>query len=454
MGQSFSTPREGMPASTTRLRDTSNFVRQAVLGTTRRISDQFNQEPDVSRVENRSELTDLLEEPEGGPETNGGGASMRGINNNRDDESDIESVTLRVNRDASYQAGYRAAVEELRAQEEQRRADEENNARRHAGFNSEASPGRPVNPSSQASKFVRTEDVPDEDMLEIQVSLRKEDYGDHGTSDYRKNMAMATAPLKDKFGVARHKIIAQAEEGDQDKSMHVQQVIVGILQRCKEGLERSKKMDWMDICTMPKLSGNLTSHNPADWWDDSKIVLWTDWERVDIKTVRLWQWCINKRFSDGDRTASNWLKEFVYASSTDALKAAVNKKYSKLPDSQLGGITYLYLTLCEMFQMSREVEEAMFTFLDIFKKKGIARYQGENVMLAAEEILSVTKRLEAGGALRDEHVMDVLSGLSVCGNEKFRSIFKHLKTNAELDNLHVLTTITPTSTTTILAPAW
>ncbi len=49
------------------------------------------------------------------------------------------------------------------------------------------------------------------------MSLKKEDYGELGSSDYRKNRAMATALLAEKFGVARHKILTEAKEGDQSK---------------------------------------------------------------------------------------------------------------------------------------------------------------------------------------------------------------------------------------------
>jgi hypothetical protein len=45
-------------------------------------------------------------------------------------------------------------------------------------------------------------------------------------------------------------------------------------------------MDWMDICTLAKLKGDLSSENPSDWWDDSKIDLWTQWEDLDEKTVK------------------------------------------------------------------------------------------------------------------------------------------------------------------------
>ena len=43
-------------------------------------------------------------------------------------------------------------------------------------------------------------------MLTINVTLNKEDYGLLGSSDYWKNMSMATVGLPEKFGAARHTI--------------------------------------------------------------------------------------------------------------------------------------------------------------------------------------------------------------------------------------------------------
>ena len=115
-------------------------------------------------------------------------------------------------------------------------------------------------------KFVRDEAVSDEDMLDIDVTLKKENYGVPGTSDYRKNMVMATTGLAEKFGVARHKIVGGSEEdGDQPKYAHVQQVRVSILHRVKEGVQRSQAMDFMDICTIPQVTaGDFGSKHPRD----------------------------------------------------------------------------------------------------------------------------------------------------------------------------------------------
>jgi hypothetical protein len=84
---------------------------------------------------------------------------------------------------------------------------------RATGAGRRATEAPPTN-TSQFRKFVRETPVPDSDMLGVDVTLRKEDYGAPGSSDYRKNMAMATSGLSEKFGVARHKIIAGGEEGD------------------------------------------------------------------------------------------------------------------------------------------------------------------------------------------------------------------------------------------------
>ena len=76
--------------------------------------------------------------------------------------------------------------------------------------------------------------------------------------------------------------------------------------------------------------------------------------------------------------------------------------------------------------MSCEIEEAMYKFLYIFKQNDMYRYSGENVLVVSEEILGVCMHLDVVKALQEEHVMDVLSGLSICTNKQFQSMFEHL----------------------------
>ena len=106
---------------------------------------------------------------------------------------------------------------------------------------------------------------------------------------------------------------------------------------------------------------------------------------------------LNKCFLDRDCIASNWLYIFMANSSTDSLRMAVLKKYDDL--LQKGGVVYLYLTLCEMFQMSWEVEEAMHKFNELFKRTDVSKYVGGKLPIDQEQVTGVYKRLDSVKAL-------------------------------------------------------
>lgn len=127
----------------------------------------------------------------------------------------------------------------------------------------------------------------------------------------------------------------------------------------------------MDICMLVDYLGNTQSHDCLEWQWDKEINIWTDWELLSKQQDCARQFSINKYFSDEDKITSNWLKEFIYASSTYYLCSAVNKKYNKRASIQRGGVLY-HLVLCEIFPLSHEVGEIMLTFLDLFKCKGVA----------------------------------------------------------------------------------
>lgn len=86
--------------------------------------------------------------------------------------------------------------------------------------------------------------------------------------------------------------------------------------------------------------------------------------------------------------------------------------------------------------MSREVKEAMLMFLEKFKKNGLANYQGDNVLQVSEEVLAICRRLASTrpSALTYEHVHGITQGLSICNNERFRTIFSTLAVHQELNN--------------------
>ena len=83
----------------------------------------------------------------------------------------------------------------------------------------------------------------------------------------------------------------------------------------------------------------------------------------------------------------------------------------------------------------------MKSFLTFFKKRGVAHYPGETVMVASTELLGGCKRLASVNALTSENVHDVLTGLSICNNARFKEFFSQLARSNDLSNVDILPTI-------------
>ena len=139
----------------------------------------------------------------------------------------------------------------------------------------------------QRSKCVLADDVLDIDITDADVTLRKEHYGVPGSSDYRKNMMLATSPLSDKCGVASHKIIVKSQDGGSDSAQQIERTIMSVIRRVHEGYQQAKAMDWMDICNIPNLD-KTTSLTCSDWWDESENNIWECWDMMDCEQVLAW----------------------------------------------------------------------------------------------------------------------------------------------------------------------
>jgi hypothetical protein len=212
--------------------------------------------------------------------------------------------------------------------------------------------------------------VGDADMLNVDVSLRKEDYGEPNTSDYRKNMLIATTSLTEKFGVAKHKLVTRAQDGDQEKSAHI------------------FSMWLLASCIVLKK-------------DRREVRLWTGWIFVPCP-ASVEVWIVKIRviggmalrlmfgetgiFARRSRSVggslvltSTFLKGTeLQASGCNSLctTLALILYNNELSANQRGGVIYLFYVLHKMFEMSREVKDAMQKFLDIFKHNGVSRYSG------------------------------------------------------------------------------
>ena len=265
---------------------------------------------------------------------------------------------------------------------------------------------------------------------------------------------MTTAALSTKFGVAKHMIVtaedSDSPSGNNIKSLCIQHSILQLILCSHEAHQRCKRYDFMSILLIPNFkTPNLAQTHPmdpSDWWDESETNLWEDWDKITKRQATSWQYCINKRFSDKDRTSSRWLYVFLVNSCSAELNKEIEKKFDKLHKNQKGGITYLFYLLTSTFKMTREVKKAIQHYLGFWCNKGLSKIQGENVAQAELLLLGCCKRLDAAGALGDEYVLDILEGLCICSCSEFKNMFETMLNMAKLRNFNVLNTIQCDST--------
>jgi hypothetical protein len=71
----------------------------------------------------------------------------------------------------------------------------------------------------------------------------------------------------------------------------------------------------------------------------------------------------------------------------------------------------------------------------LFRNKGLRRYQGENVALTQKELLAVCSRLAEAKELPQEMPVDLLTGLTLCLVDEFKTLFEHKFQVAKAESL-------------------
>jgi hypothetical protein len=74
-------------------------------------------------------------------------------------------------------------------------------------------------------------------------------------------------------------------------------------------------------------------------------------------------------------------------------------------------------------------------FLTLFRNKGLRCYQGENAALARKELLAVFSRLAEAKEFLQETPVDLLTGLTLCTVDEFKTLFEHKLQVAKVESL-------------------
>jgi hypothetical protein len=129
--------------------------------------------------------------------------------------------------------------------------------------------------------------------------------------------------------------------------------------------------------------------------------------------------------SDEDQVSSKWLKMLLYELCTTKMKEALMLEYQNLDVCFRGGVIFAWMLCNKLFGLNRDTNAGMVNFLKLFWNKGLHCYQGENVDLAQKELLAVCSRLTETKELPQEMPVDLLTGLTLCSVDPFKTLFEH-----------------------------
>jgi hypothetical protein len=90
-----------------------------------------------------------------------------------------------------------------------------------------------------------------------------------------------------------------------------------------------------------------------------------------------------------------------------------------------GGVTFAWMLCNKFFGLNQDTTAALVNFLKLFQNKGLHCYQGENMILAWKELLAMCSRLAEAKELPQETPVDLLTGLTLCSVDQFKTLFEH-----------------------------
>ncbi len=100
-------------------------------------------------------------------------------------------------------------------------------------------------------------------------------------------------------------------------------------------------------------------------------------------------------------------------------------EYRNLDVCFRGEVTFAWMLCNKLFGLNRDTTVTLVNFLKLFQNKGLRHYHGEHVALARKELLAVCSRLAKAKELLQETPVDLLTGLTLCLVDQFKTLFEH-----------------------------
>ncbi len=258
-----------------------------------------------------------------------------------------------------------------------------------------------------------------------------------GSKEYLLYQKFATEPIDHKFEVPSHLVTDKsvAKNGDQTQHLFIQQQYVYTLSKIEAVKQQSVEYDMIDIAIVPVGVHDSSGVHVADMFQYDNAHILTAWNTISWKTACTYQWAINTAMSDEDQVSSKWLEMLLYESCTTKMKEVLMLEYGNLDVCFCGGVTFAWMLCNKLFGLNWDTTVALVNFSKLFWNKGLRCYQGKNVALAQKEILDVCSRLAEAKELLQETPVDLLTGLTLCSVDQFKTLFGHKLQVAKVESL-------------------
>ena len=199
----------------------------------------------------------------------------------------------------------------------------------------------------------------------------------------------------------------------------------------------------------PFLIRELVNPAGAEPWDrfgsdDTRLDLMKHWSSFTMEHICLFQKDTNNTAgNDEDLTSATWLKELMVNSSETSLTQKVDENFEKLGVMEQGGITYMKISLDEMFYVTQDAATVLQDWLKTTAQDGLTKIPGENVAVHTAQIDAVYERLAENKKLSGETPVLVLTAFTKCSVKQFTGPFelilnsecvKNMGTPASLDD--------------------
>ena len=174
---------------------------------------------------------------------------------------------------------------------------------------------------------------------------------------------------------------------------------------------------------------DVNKTHPTEKYGTSTVDLLQNIGEIDIEAVKEYSGDIMLYDMPGEdgvhRQNQEWLLRLIRNNVSSSIAALIEPVFDKLKPKHQNGSVYLKLVLDLVFMIDDNVIKALQDYIRRFGKNGLMAFEGENVNMAAIEIVSIARRLDQLNKLPTDAPKDVLKGLmKVTHNIDFKKTFE------------------------------